>query len=113
MAKHKSTIAIDFDGVINKYDGWKGYEHFDKPLPGARGFLEELQKRGYEVVIHTARNMQHVEMWFEENGMSHLIERVSNHKPPAIAYVDDRAVRFNGNYAQTLEDIKEKPWWKK
>jgi hypothetical protein len=110
MPKFKPMVAVDFDGVIHEYNGWKGYDYFDEPLLGAKEFLQELDDRGYEVIIHTARNIALVDVWLRKHKM--LYSRVTNHKPPAIAYVDDRAVRFEGDYIQALEGIKQKPWWK-
>jgi capsule biosynthesis phosphatase len=50
-------VAIDFDGTIceNK-KGDEGYEDV-KPIPGAIETLKELKEQGFEIVIHTARNM--------------------------------------------------------
>jgi len=50
-------IAVDFDGTIcaNKKPG-QGYEDV-KPLPGAIESLHELKTMGFEIIIHTARNM--------------------------------------------------------
>ena len=50
-------IAIDFDGTIceNKTKD-KGYEDVE-PLPGAIESLKKLKEMGFEIIIHTARNM--------------------------------------------------------
>jgi len=50
-------ICVDFDGTIcaNK-EGNESYKDV-KPLPGAIEALKELKSLGYEIVIHTARNM--------------------------------------------------------
>jgi len=50
-------ICVDFDGTIcetRKPD--QKYEDV-LPLPGAIEALKELKNKGYEIVIHTARNM--------------------------------------------------------
>jgi capsule biosynthesis phosphatase len=50
-------LSIDFDGTIceNKKPG-EGYEDV-KPKPGAIEALKELKAQGFDIVIHTARNM--------------------------------------------------------
>ena len=50
-------ICVDFDGTIceTRKPGQK-YEDV-LPLPGAIEALKELKNKGYEIVIHTARNM--------------------------------------------------------
>lgn len=39
----KKTICVDFDGVLNEYDG---YEEGDlgEPLTGSKEFIKELRK---------------------------------------------------------------------
>ena len=50
-------LSVDFDGTIceNKKSG-QSYEDV-KPIPGAIESLKELKEQGFEIVIHTARNM--------------------------------------------------------
>ena len=39
---------------------------------------------------------------------------VTNRKVPAVAYIDDRAIQFNGSYIQTIyEAVNFKPYWMK
>ena len=40
---------------------------------------------------------------------SHEIEvdEVCDYKPPALVYVDDRAIPFRGNWDQTIEEIRQ------
>ena len=39
-------VYVDFDGVLAEYDGWKGPEHLGAPRPGAKEFLEEINRLG-------------------------------------------------------------------
>jgi histidinol phosphatase-like enzyme len=114
------TIAIDFDGVLASYDGWKGQEHYGAPLPGALGFVKSLAEAGYQVVIFTTRagtsaGIDRLEGWLKFHGLTdELIERlvITCIKPPAWLYIDDRCFLFKGAYP-SLEEIENfKPWWK-
>lgn len=107
----KQTVAIDFDGVIHAYRGWEGEEVFHGPIPGALDFLRELIKK-YDVVIHTTRNKYVVRRWLEKYGGTNWELLITSHKPPAIAYIDDRAVRFEGDFSRMFEEIERNPWWK-
>ncbi len=35
------------------------------------------------------------------------VDEVCEHKPPALIYVDDRAVRFRGNWDDVLDEIRQ------
>lgn len=109
----KPTVAIDFDGVLHQYTGWKGADALDDPMPGAQEFLVELVGRGYRVVVHTTRPAKYVDPWLQQYHMDDLVDLVTDKKVPAIAYVDDRAVRFWGEWAEVLTLIEQPPWWKR
>ena len=42
------TIAVDFDGVIADYDGWKGPEILGSPRQDVIAALRELRSHGME-----------------------------------------------------------------
>lgn len=107
----RPRICVDLDGVLNLYTGWKGENVFASPRPGAVEFLKALAEKGYEVVVFTTRNHGWTWTWLSDHGLGDFVERVTNEKLPAMAYVDDRAVRFRGEFDQVLEDIKEPPFW--
>ena len=130
----KNTIAIDFDGVIHKYsEGWKDGSIYDKPVKGVHESLMKLMN-DYWVYIFTTRDVQEVVNWMNqkfwgegsEMGFSTVAMpegirfwqggrgrnvAVSNRKLPAEFYIDDRGIRFNGNWEETLKEIKEIRGW--
>lgn len=109
----KYTVCVDFDGVLTDYSGWKGEDHFDSPREGAKEFLEELANE-YKVVILTTRPSDKVWAWLREHGLDKWVTDVTDRKPPALVYVDDRAVCFRGNFRHTLYDIRAfEPYWRK
>lgn len=106
----KKTICVDFDGVLNEYDG---YEEGDlgEPLTGSKEFIKELRKK-YKVVILTIRPKEQVSRWLNNNGFPSM--KVTNRKVPAVAYIDDRAIQFKGNYKKVISRLKNfKPYWAK
>ena len=101
----KKTIAIDFDGPIHKYSkGWQDGKIYDEPVEGALEAMAELYHKGYEIVIFTTReDIREVDYWIDKqcdkcfavtSEQRELKYEVTNKKPPAIAYIDDRGIRF-------------------
>lgn len=97
----RPTLCIDFDGVLNVYDGNYHAGPIHPPAPGVRQFLEALN-RDYLPVILTARDTDEVWSWLIDNALEELVDGVTNEKPPAIAYIDDRAICHAGDFRQTL-----------
>lgn len=100
-----SIVCVDLDGVLNEFDGWKGPDYFHPPRPGAREFLEQLHELGYRIVIFTVRWKPHVEQWLAQHGLAELVDEVTDKKPPAHIYIDDRAFCFRGDFGEALERI--------
>ena len=118
MAK---TVVFDFDGVIHSYtSGWQGEDTIlDPPVPGIREALKEIRDAGYEVVVvstrcATIKGHGAIEAWLYDNGLREYIDKVCKEKPPAVAYIDDRAICFDGHPEALLKKIKNfQPWYKK
>jgi hypothetical protein len=117
-----STVAVDFDGVIHAYrKGWQDGSIYDDPVPGAFDALRSLMET-YAVFIHTTRDPGPVAGWLSERGFDTVVDidgpahpprefwneqgplLISNRKLPAIAYIDDRGIRFT-SWPQALEDL--------
>jgi predicted HAD superfamily phosphohydrolase YqeG len=111
----KYSVCIDLNGVLDTYSGWKGPDHMDPPAEGAREFLEEFQRRGLKVIIHSSVEEAKVKAWLEKYDLAHLVDEIYP-KPTALFYIDDRAVQFNGDFDEVLEKTKRgafKPHWQK
>ena len=115
----KKTVVFDFDGVIHSYtSGWKGEGVIpDPPVPGIKEAINEIRAAGYEVVVVSTRcaSVQGhgaVRAWLLDNGIQ--VDAVKMEKPPAIAYIDDRAICFDGNSEGLLNKISSfEPWYAK
>lgn len=112
----KQTVVFDFDGVIHSYtSGWKGKTIIlDPPVPGIREAIRDIHAAGYEVVIvstrcATAEGTDAIKNWLKMYDIT--VDRVCKEKPPAIVYIDDRAICFDGHSETLLEKISNfKPW---
>lgn len=111
ITRTQRTICLDFDGVLHSYrSGWCGAEVIpDPPIHGTREAIARL-RRLYRVVIHSARCHSEagrlaVDAWLKKHGIE--VDEICEHKPPAIAYVDDRAIRFRGEWESVLTEIQE------
>lgn len=48
-------ISVDLDGVIMKYEGWKGPDVFGEVIDGAASTLHALKDKGWYIAIFTTR----------------------------------------------------------
>lgn len=126
-AERHRLIVFDFDGTLHDRIGDERAANCDpwpsgKPVAGAVEFVRDLVEAGYDVAVISAqfsedfsidyRFVNQCRAWLERNGFPPL--RLLTYKPPALAYVDDRGWRFNGDWqalraALTL-DPRLKTW---
>lgn len=109
-----NTIVFDFDGVIHKYSkGWQDGNIYDEPVPGIRELIEELRKE-YKVVIVSSRieNQEQFQKMFDWlKKYSIKVDDITNKKIPALVYVDDRTILFNGKTLNLKNQIKNFRTW--
>lgn len=114
----KQTVVFDFDGVIHSYSsGWKGATVIpDAPVPGIKEAIESIREQ-YFVVVVSSRcaapgGMEAIEEWLEKWDI--VVDDIAKEKPPAVVYIDDRAICFDGNPMNLLYQIVNfVPWNKK
>ena len=114
----KQTVVFDFDGVIHSYtSGWQGVDVVaDPPVLGIRKALKEIHDARYELAgvstrCATYEGLNGVSNYLYEHGMFKYVDRICKEKPPAIVYIDDRAICFDGHPETLLDKIKAfKPW---
>lgn len=113
---YKPTVVFDLDGVIHSYvSGWQGVDVVpDPPVPLIDEEIKRIRAAGYRVVVVSTRcatpeGMGAVRRYLRENGIE--VDDVAAEKPPALVYIDDRAIRFDGDPRGLLEQIQSfKPW---
>jgi len=118
-------IAIDFDGVISKYDGFIGKGNFGSPVDGVVEALLELKNLGHKILINTTRSeIDEIKDYLNDYGIPYDYindspinkERdLSPAKQCADVYIDDRNIEFSGHWDYGLiEKINGfSPWWRK
>lgn len=127
----KPTICIDFDGVIHSYDkGWQGGMIYGHVVPGFWEWMERV-RHDFKLVVYSSRSKDeahatamalwmHLERnkWIKEGGQRHATEPLEiefvHEKPAAWLTIDDRAIRFTGDWSApelTADAMKAfKPW---
>ena len=114
----RPNVLIDLDGVLHKYSkGQFDGTIYDSVVPGAREFIDSIKHR-FRIVIWTARvskdndrlfpaivTEEDVKNFLNENNI--YFDEINSDKLTAIAYVDDRAVEFKGNWEYVRERIEE------
>jgi hypothetical protein len=111
------TIAVDFDGVIAEYDGWKGFGILGQPRKDVLDALRVLHDEGWKIIIHTTRGEDEIAAYLIEHGIPHHeINRNSDYrtlggKPVADVYWDDRAFCYSGDAGRDLKQIRRFRTW--
>jgi len=110
----KNTLAIDFDGVI--HDNNKGFYDgtvYGEPIVGSLEAIKDLAN-DYKIIIYTCKANPHrplvnnktgVELvweWLKKYQIDSCVLDVTFEKPNALAYIDDKAIRF-----ESWDDTKE------
>lgn len=114
--------AFDFDGVVAKYDGFKGRDHFGEPNEAVVAAIRELSKRGHKIILHSTRGEERMKEYCLEHHIpadyfnrNPELEGENPGKPIAYVYVDDRAICYKGQTAEELiKEVTEfKAYWEK
>lgn len=108
------TIAVDFDGVLMSFEDLDEDRRLrceGQPEPGAKEALNRLRGHGYRIVIHSSRAWEgyglrrhaylaEMRDWLVKNEIPFDHIHDTEGKPPAIAYIDDLALRYTGNWRE-------------
>ena len=110
------SVAVDLDGTLTDGRYVRG-EPIPPPSAAGLRLLTDLKSAGHDVVLYTgrisedddadarARAVRKIMAWMDEHDLHGLISRVWPWpKPTGIAFVDDRAVRWNGFMSRRVMD---------
>lgn len=105
----KGTIVFDFDGVIHKYSkGWQNGSIYDEPNQSVIKVIDKLRANDYIVDIVSTRcateeGAKSIGEWLNKYGIE--VDHILAHKPPALVYIDDRAINFDPLDKNLYEEI--------
>jgi hypothetical protein len=126
--KPKPTLCLDFDGCIHSYErGWQNGVIYGDIVPG---FFEwaERAATAFRLVIYSSRSQDprtqaamrewlndRYRSWFGDHGRGTQVTfEFAHEKPAAWLTVDDRAIRFEGDWNApelALDALRTfKPW---
>lgn len=112
----KRRIVFDFDGVVHRYSkGWQDGSIYDGPVLGIKQVIDALRNvDGYEVVIMSTRSRDEkgkkaIQEWLDKYNI--YVDGIYSDKPPAMIYVDDRAVCFDGDCDNLIKQIRSFKTW--
>jgi len=103
-------IAVDLDGTLARYDGWKGSTHIGSPVPAMVARLRRWVGHGKKVKIFTARaddekSVNAIKKWLKDNELPDL--EITNIKDKdCVKFYDDRAVHVKKNTGKIGEGLR-------
>lgn len=115
------TICFDFDGVFHTYEhGWTWATDIPDPPVDLEQMKEELCDLSfgyqYRIVILSTRcstldGKTAVWKWLEKYDLDIYVDEITSEKPPAVVYVDDRGLTFNGDWHGLADKIAKFESW--
>lgn len=116
------AVGVDFDLTLVRHDqGWQDGRIYGDPMPGALEALRELMTRR-SIFVVTARHRRYhpaVAAWLARHGFDVVVDEdpdraywlggqvlVTNKKLGAALYIDDRGLRFEGDWTITLTQAR-------
>lgn len=111
-----NVLCIDFDGVIHNHNlGFHDGTIYGDPIEGSLEALKQLSRK-YRLIIYTCKanpdrplingktGEELIWDWLDKHGVKQNVASVTYTKPNAVAYIDDKAIRFM-DWEQTLQDL--------
>ncbi len=117
-----TVIAFDFDGVIASYSGFVTKDDIQEPNAEVVKAITLLKEQGHTILLHSTRGDEFLKKYCERFSIpvDYInrrpdLEGENPGKPIAFVYVDDRAICYKGEDAETLvsEILNFKPYWRR
>jgi 2'-5' RNA ligase/predicted ABC-type ATPase len=119
----KRNGAIDFDGVLHYYEQAPvagqvpGLNEDDAPVDGAIDWLLDVARYFYVVIYSAYANTEERQLqiatWLTTHGFFGIPYTITNEKPIAHWYLDDRGINFGGpgTFPSVQDLLRFRPWW--
>ena len=117
MHERPRVLAVDLDGTLLEN---VGPQEFGKPIPPVVDAVRRLKQEGWVIVLWTCRdNTRELRLFLNKHEIPVDYINKNPGGPPggspkifADVYLDDRALRFNGEEGDLVQQIKDaaKPW---
>jgi len=115
--RNRHRLMIDFDETIHDYrDGWNNGEITGEPIEGAKEAIE-LLKQEFNIYIFTTRaaepesdsqskegQIDKIREWLDKYEIPY--DEITGEKLGAFAYIDDKAIRFEGNWSDIINKVR-------
>ena len=92
--------CIDLDSVLLHHNPEDGTSRLGRPLSLGRKLTWLFHRKGFKVVVLTSRRNRYkhgmIHQYLESHGFA--VDRVTNVKPAADVYCDDKALRIAKNW---------------
>lgn len=104
-------IAVDFDYTLNDQNNKPPDKRLGPPFPGAKEALQAFREAGYDICIHSCRGsdgpraVKVMADWLEFFSIPFDSIWDQPGKPVADFYIDDLAVRFEGNWTEIRKKV--------
>ena len=108
VTQHAETVirfelgiaCIDLDSVLLFHNPEDGTSHLGRPLSLGRKLTWWLRRKGYKIIVLTSRKGHYQHGMIHQYLSSHVfaVDHVTNVKPAADVYCDDKALRIPKNW---------------
>lgn len=116
-----NALWFDLDGVLARYDGWKGWKHIGEPNLEVIGTIQHFHNLDFKIILFSTRSAAQMKEWCEKHDISGLIDYYNINpdvitgntgKPAAALGIDDRVLTYRGQTTkQLVEQIQcFQPW---
>jgi hypothetical protein len=108
----KQSIAIDFDGTLCEYPKFIAPDKIPyEPIEGARDAVVTLSKY-FKIVVFSVRaktepGKKAIAEWMSKHDIPY--NSITDRKPSSVLYIDDNAIRFEGDWKKILHAVSD---WK-
>lgn len=106
----RQSIALDFDGTLCQYPKFIAPDKIPfGPVEGAKEAVDTLSKY-FRIVVYSVRartepGRKAIADWMDKHDMHY--DNITDKKTPSVLYVDDNAIRFDGNWSKILHEIAD------